>query len=101
MAHATFAKFTDAEEAAVARIIARAVALYAAAGDPVEPIHVRMNLSCVHATTPLRLADMADAPDFDFGHDIFGIERHLDKDTGRLGGCFLPRFARPASAVAA
>lgn len=30
----------------------------------------------------------------DFGHDVLGIRRHLDRDTGELRDCFRPRFAR-------
>lgn len=31
--------------------------------------------------------------DSDFMHDIGGIYRHLDRKTGKLTGCFLPRCA--------
>ena len=32
-------------------------------------------------------------PDPSFGHDMAGIGRHMDRSTGRVGGCFLPRCA--------
>lgn len=35
---------------------------------------------------------------FDFTHDIIGIYRFLDRSTGRLEGCFLPRCARKGAA---
>jgi uncharacterized protein DUF6874 len=45
---------------------------------------------------PIDLQKLLDAPDFDFSHDIFGIRRHLDRHTGELGDCFVPRYARPS-----
>lgn len=30
----------------------------------------------------------------DFAHDIFGIERHLNRKTGKLEDCFLPRCSK-------
>jgi len=35
-------------------------------------------------------------PDFDFTHDVCGIARHVNRDTGKLQNCFLPRCARSA-----
>jgi hypothetical protein len=45
-----------------------------------------------HRHCPLRLADLLAAEDHDFVHDIVGIAKHIDWDTGKLGGAFLPRF---------
>lgn len=57
-----------------------------------------MDLTAVHANgCPLRLAKLCEADDFNFLHDMYGIARHLDRDTGKLGGCFVPRFAKPRS----
>lgn len=53
-----------------------------------------MDLTAVHANgTPLRLAALRSAPDTDFGHDVFGIRRYLDRETGQLMECFVPRCA--------
>lgn len=30
--------------------------------------------------------------DFNFMHDICGISRHIDRNTGKLGGYFMPRI---------
>jgi hypothetical protein len=43
----------------------------------------------------LRLQKLLVANDFDFSHDVFGIRRHLNRQTGQLEGCFVPRFAVP------
>lgn len=56
-----------------------------------------MDLTACHANgTPLRLAELLKADDGNFGHDVFGIRRHIDRETGKLGDCFLPRYARPS-----
>jgi len=43
---------------------------------------------------PLDFARLLDFPDFDFTHDICGIQRHIDRTTGKLGDCFIPRCAK-------
>jgi len=55
-----------------------------------------MDVTAVHANgCSLRLDDFLAAPEFDFCHDIFGIQNHLDRKTGQLDGRFLPRHAAP------
>src|SRR5262249_14625572 len=55
---------------------------------------VMMDLTAVHPNTyPLRLRELLAAREHDFAHDVFGIRRHIDRATGELGGCFVPRFA--------
>lgn len=54
-----------------------------------------MDLTACHANgCPLRLADLVVADAGNAGHDIFGIRRHLDRTTGKLGGFFSPRYAQ-------
>lgn len=79
----------------IAEIAARAVLM----ADKFEVEYKRadafMDISACHASgTPLRLRDLLDADDGNFGHDVFGIRRHLNRRTGALEDCFLPRFAR-------
>lgn len=65
-------------------------------------LHCRMDITAVHANgNPLRLADMLAADDFNFGHDWFGIRRHLDRETAQLRDFFSPRFTAPSMAEAA
>lgn len=52
-----------------------------------------MDVLAVHATVGLDLQGLLDADDFNFRHDILGIYTELDRSTGKLGDCFLPRFA--------
>jgi hypothetical protein len=65
---------------------------------------LRMDLTACHLNgTPLRLQDLHDASDFALAHDLQGIERHIDRTTGKLtdpyrasrDGLFVPRFAAP------
>jgi hypothetical protein len=57
---------------------------------------VLMDITACHANgTPLRLADLLKAADFDFIHDITGITRYIDRESGQLTDCFLPRYAAP------
>ena len=59
-------------------------------------MHWMMNLEAVHLNgCPLDLDRLATFDDFNFAHDIFGIERYLDKKTGKLRNCFVPRCAKP------
>ena len=45
----------------------------------------------------LDLAKLQAAAPADFLHDVFGIRRYLNRETGELGGCFLPRCWRSES----
>lgn len=54
-----------------------------------------MDLTATHANgTPLDLPKLLAAEPFDFTHDIFGIRRHINRKTGKLEGCFMPRCAQ-------
>ncbi len=53
---------------------------------------IRMDLIAVHTSYGLRLQDMLDGDDFDFIHDIVGIEANLDRSTFKMIR-FVPRFA--------
>ena len=59
-----------------------------------DRINVAMDLTAVHANgCQLNLSGLLNAPDGHFLHDIYGINRHLDRSTGQLTECFLPRYA--------
>ena len=48
---------------------------------------------CIENNGPLRLQELLDADDGNFGHDVFGIRKYLDRETGKLTECFSPRFS--------
>ena len=59
-----------------------------------EKINTMMDLTyCIEGGCNLRLKEMLDAEDFNFLHDVAGINRHLDHNTHSLRGGFWPRFA--------
>jgi hypothetical protein len=63
-------------------------------GHSIDRMTAHMDISaCIANGCPLKLQEWLDAPDFDFAHDFYGIARHIDRTTGQLKDCFLPRFA--------
>lgn len=53
-----------------------------------------MDLTACHANgCRLRLKDLLAADEFNFWHDISGIQNCIDRETGRLTSRFLPRFS--------
>ena len=53
---------------------------------------ILMDLEFVHERTPLRLKEFLDADNFNFAHDIVGINNHIDRRTKKLSNRFSPRF---------
>lgn len=99
MALAQTLKFTTTpqERPIIEKIAARAVAMATLHREPADVpslTDVEMDICATHASgNPLRLADLLAADDFNFAHDVFGIERHLNRETGQLGNFFSPRFS--------
>lgn len=61
-------------------------------GEPDARQALTMDLTACHANgCPIDLAKLLDADDVTFGHDITGIQRHIDRRTGRLRRAFGPR----------
>lgn len=55
---------------------------------------VTMDVTATHNNgNPLKLQELLDADNLDFNHDIIGINKNIDRDTGKLQNCFLPRFS--------
>lgn len=80
----------------IARIVERAEVIYAANGLACDRLGLTMDILAVHANgCPLDLQGFLNMGQYDFVHDIAGIVRHLDRSTGRLMDCFLPRCALP------
>src|SRR3546814_19495088 len=62
-------------------------------GRTVDRRGLEMDLAECHANgNRLRLDDLAKADDFNLLHDVVGIHRHLDRETGKLMDHFVPRF---------
>lgn len=55
---------------------------------------LRMDLQAAHANgCPLDLAGLLAATPYEFTHDTGGITGHIDRNTGELLHCFVPRYA--------
>lgn len=77
----------------ITQIALRAIDRY---GKQFDGVSIAMDITACHLNgCPLRLMDLLKADDFNFGHDVLGIRKHLNRDTGKLEDCFLPRFAAP------
>ncbi len=42
----------------------------------------------------LKLKELLNADDFNFAHDICGIQNNFNRETLKMENCFLPRYAR-------
>jgi len=84
-------KSTKEEAELVQKIVERAQSL----DKDLDALSLTMDLLATHATdTPLDFTRMLEADNFNFAHDVYGIMRHLNRRTGKLENCFLPRCAR-------
>lgn len=82
-----------AEREIILKIADRAAPMFRDAKVKQTKLDTIMDLSaCVANGNPLRLEELLKADDFNFAHDVFGIYRHINRDTGKLENCFLPRF---------
>ena len=72
----------------IGRLVDRAITIFP---DRRES-DVRMDFLAVHLKTPMRLQEWLEADDFNFIHDVVGIERHLDRQNFVLKDGFSPRF---------
>lgn len=60
-----------------------------------QRLHHAMNLLATHANgNPIDFDRLLSADDFTFTHDLLGIDRHIDRETGHLANMFRPRSSR-------
>jgi len=86
----TRSKETTSVEALIAR---RAVAKAKDLGIQYDQMTAVMDIDACHSNgNPLRLQELLEADDLNFFHDVFGIRKHIDRTTGKLGDCFVPRY---------
>lgn len=50
------------------------------------------DIAVIHLSLGLRLDELTRAENFDLIHDVMGIYQNLDRETGTLRDCFMPRF---------
>lgn len=81
------------------KIAHRTILLAKKLGIPCEKKGIIMDIemdidACHNNGCPLKLTDLLNADDQNFAHDVFGIRANIDRTTGKLLNCFLPRFAQ-------
>lgn len=78
----------------IAQIVMRAVHEGIIGGETAERITLALDIAAVHHNTcPLRLRELLAARSFDFGHDVGGLQKYLNRRDASLTDGFLPRFA--------
>lgn len=81
---------TDNQLDMIEKIVERARGHY----GQIDTMEMTMDLvACISNGCPLDLEGLYKADDFNFIHDICGITWYMDRDTGKLMNCFVPRFA--------
>lgn len=60
-----------------------------------DRLSLTMDLTACHSNgCPLDFAKLLGFDNFNFSHDIGGIRRHMNRTTGQLENCFVPRCAK-------
>ena len=59
-----------------------------------ELMSLIIDLTIAHKQFNLDLDRLLNAPDFDFAHDIVGIQNNINRETKVVENHFLPRYAR-------
>lgn len=86
-------KVSKSEHRTIVEIADRATTLARQHGIEYPTTEAMMDVTAAHANgCPLKLADLLAAEQFDFVHDVFGIRRHINRTTGQLEDCFVPRY---------
>ncbi len=90
---------TKEETEIIGKIVDRYMEFYQSLGIPKKLQRTRMDIIMdIEATHSngclLKLKELLDAKDFYFSHDLIGILNNLNRTTGKLENCFLPRYAK-------
>lgn len=85
---------SEADGRVITDIVKRGIKMAKEAGRrDIGTLDAKMDITAVHTNGhPLKLDKFLAADDFNFAHDFFGINRHINRDTGGLNSCFSPRF---------
>lgn len=85
-------KLTKKDKTLIDKIVARAKAESQIPGENLSTI--ASDIAACHLNgTPIRLEKLLKADNFVFWHDIRGIRRYIDRDTGKFKLNFAPRTA--------
>lgn len=89
---------TTRHEAELIGVISRAASKLAQKhGVDYDGMTANMDITACHANgmrLDLNLLKIwAETNSFNFAHDVFGIRRHINRETGEIENCFVPRCA--------
>jgi hypothetical protein len=63
--------------------------------NPKDRLSFEMDIDAAHSNgTPLDFDKLLAFDDFNFWHDINGIQRHINRETGKIENCFSPRCSK-------
>ena len=91
-------EFNHDDTALVEDIAERWMGVCSQHGREVDPLSVLMDVEAangVNGNPALDLGRLMAFDEFNFTHDMAGIERQLNRETGKVGGFFRPRCAKP------
>ncbi len=78
----------------ITQIMLRAASMLNLESRGSSRLELSMDLTACHANgCPLDLDGLLTADKSDFLHDVLGIMARIDRSTGQLTECFLPRYA--------
>lgn len=92
-----FANTTPREDALIQMILERYRNVTRRLGlIPANHVDVMIDIIAVHQSIPLDLEALVNARENDFLHDMAGIRRYVNFETGEVDKSFVPRCAREA-----
>lgn len=59
-----------------------------------ERVDMIIDIEKAHEYCPLKLQKLLQSDSFNFIHDLTGIWKNMNRSTGSLENCFVPRFAK-------
>jgi hypothetical protein len=62
---------------------------------PTARLSLLMDLENAHNQIPLDLTGLLNSNKSDFIHDVSGITHNMNRKTGLIENCFIPRYALP------
>jgi hypothetical protein len=64
-------------------------------GKNVDALSLNMDIEKCHTDNfKLDLDGLLNADNFNFFHDVVGIHNNLNRQTGKIENCFVPRFSK-------
>ena len=78
----------------IGKIAKRASKMAEENGFKYDTTTAMMDIDACHSNgCPLRLLDLLNADNFNFAHDVFGINKNINRVTGKMEGGFSPRYS--------